>query len=673
MRALQLRLITVIGVLVFTSDCRSQSPTDKGITEINDVIADADKDGVIDLLGQKVKIRASVTTEYFNAFRGDLREYRAYVQDDSGGLRIVAPTRGLLRKLVHGVQADIYGVVDQYKGCPCLKIDSITYFRPAKIIEPREVSLDNFDGEAISGQLIKVHGRVSYSDKRYYLGDHDDLEDKEENKLRLFLRPSKNYVPFIAQVSAGLTVDVIGIAEQYVTEAPFKNGYRIRPRQLEDIIIEAPPWSRRILGITLWTAPVLLIFGLLMYTWRTRRANKQLESPQTQRTQALGTLAGGIAHEFNNYLLAIMGFAEIAKMELDKNSPSIQHLDQVLEAGQRAKALVEQILSFGRTEGSELVLVNARQTIEEGMVLVRAIMPSTVIVRTDFTCTNEVIMADRGELSQLLLNLGTNSSHAMPDGGSFSVSATPVEISDKQCKQYNLKAPGSYILLEVEDSGIGMDEELLSHIFDPFFTTRGRSEGTGLGLSVVHSIVDRHDGGISIDSSPNQGTRFRIYLPIELVSFEDISNETSTDTESSRADFSSATSIANPELRSHPSQQILIVDDQKHIVQLVARLCKSLGHEVTSTQNAAEAESLIRDNPTTFDLLVTDMTMPVMTGVQLAQRAHALAPDLVILLMTGNDNDLERDELARAGIESVITKPFGFKELANSISDLLSK
>jgi signal transduction histidine kinase/CheY-like chemotaxis protein len=673
MRALQLRLITVIGVLVLTSDCRSQSPTDKDITAIIDVIADADGDGVIDLIGQQVKIRASVTTEHFKALRVDLREYRAYVQDDSGGLRIVAPARGPLRKLVYGVQADIYGIVDQYNGCPCLKLDHITDFRPAQIIEPRKVSLDNFDGEALTGQLIQVHGRVSYSDKRYYLRLNDDLEDEKEIKLRLFLRPAKNYVPFIAKVREGLTVDVIGIAEQYVTTAPFKNGYRIRPRQLEDIIIEAPSWSRQALSITLWTAPVLLIFGLLMYTWRTRRANKQLESPQTQRTQALGTLAGGIAHEFNNYLLAIMGFAEIAKMELDKDSPSTQHLDQVLEAGHRAKALVEQILAFGRTEGSELILVNARQTIEEAMILVRAIMPSNIIVRTNLSCTTEVIMADRGELSQLLLNLGTNSNHAMPNGGSFSVSATSVEISDEQSRQNGLKTPGSYILLEVADTGIGMDEELLSHVFDPFFTTRGRSEGTGIGLSVVHSIVDRHGGGINIDSSPNQGTRFRIYLPIELVSLEDITTETSTDTESSRPEASSTTSIATPQLQSHPSQRILIVDDQEHIVQLVARLCKSLGHEVTSTQDAAEAESFIRDNPTTFNLLVTDMTMPVMNGVQLARRAHTLAPDLSILLMTGNDNDLEREELASAGIESVITKPFGFKELAERIGDLLSK
>ena len=646
----------------------SQDPEADHIDKIGDMIRDEDHDGVIDSIGTRVKIRGAVTTESFAAFRGDAREYRAYVQDDTGGIRVTAPKQKPLSRLLIGIDAEIIATVDQYNGCPYLLLEKITRYAPTSPVEPRNVDLNSFDGEASCGQLVEVHGEAYHEDGRYFIGDHDG------KKLRLFLRPAKNYVEFIAQLATGRTVRAVGVVEQYDTsDEPF-DGYRIRPRQFDDLeILPATPMSR-VMGVLPWILGGLIMLGLSVYALRSRRANRIHESPQAQRTHALGILAGGIAHEFNNYLLAIIGFTEIAKIDLPDNSSAGEHLDKVLEASERAKVLIEQILSFGRSEESELAPLNARDAIAQATVLLRAVMPSSIFVQTQYRCTDEVIHADRGQLSQLLLNLGTNSSHAMPKGGKFTIALTRVDVTNEQCKGLDLKVPGPHILLEVSDNGIGMDEELVKHIFDPFFTTRGRTEGTGLGLSVVHGIVQRHSGSINVDSAPGKGTRFLIYIPIALQNIEDLQD---AKPDSQRPPEPLAETPGQPKptptslSQDRADQRILIVDDQTHIVQLVERICKSLGYQVTSTQSAATAETMVVQNPDAFDLLITDMTMPIMTGLQLANSAHASAPEMRILLMTGNNNAISESEAVNAGIDAMISKPFGLQELAQAIESLL--
>lgn len=650
-------LISLLCLPICATHASAQTDDKPALIKLKTATMDADGDGMIDLDGKTVRIRAAVTAEYFPALRKDSREYRAYVQDRTGGIRLVATRSKPLRDLVVGVEAEITGTLGQYRGTPFLRVTAVDSFRPSAEIRPLATTLENWDGEALTGQLVTLSGPVFYEDRRYFIGT------SEGPRIRLFLRPSKNYVPFISQVRDGVDVHATGIAEQYTAGDKLEGGYRIRPRALSDLsVIEQSAGLQTVLYLGL----AALLLGGSWFTWRHRRNKLRLESQKNQRIHALGTMAGGIAHEFNNYLLAIMGFTELARMEV-KQGGTRDHLDQVLEAGNRAKALIDQILSFGRSKDIELAPTNVREAVEEAVVLLRAIVPASIAVRTDLHPGDSIIEADRGQLSQLLLNLGTNATHAMPNGGEFTVSLQHIVIANAQSKELSLQ-PGPHVLLEVSDNGAGMDKETLQRIFDPFFTTRGRTEGTGLGLSVVHGIIKRHNGAVKVDSTPGQGTTFRIFLPI--------ASETTPNQIAAASAKGPVAIPPPPEEAPKPAKtngiRIMVVDDQDSIVQLVSRLCRSLGYVVTATRDAAEAESMFRSDPAAYQLLITDQTMPTMTGMELSERIRQIAPNVPVLLMTGNTNTVTDEGLFRAGIDSVINKPFGYDELSRHVEQLLA-
>ena len=651
-------------------------PIKVGLISVAKAVVDEDGDGRPDLEGEVVCIRGSVSAELFPAFCGDDREYRLYVQDETAGIRIVSPSAQPLRGLLQGIEGEIVGRIGQYNGTPFLRLDRIVKYRPSAPVVPKQVELEGLDFEEMCGQLVRLSGPLVYEGTRYYLGTD------EATRLRLFLRPSKNFVPFIAQVREGLTVAIVGIIEQYDPAPPWQGGYRIRPRKLADLEVLSPFWM---MAPARYTAYVLLgglVIAVAFLTIRWRRAKRQFESPQAQRMRALGTMAGGIAHEFNNYLLAIVGFAELARNELDESSLAQEHLEQVLDASRRAKELIVHILAFGRQKDSELEIIIAGDAIEEGVRLLRAVMPASVIVRSDLGKGEEQIAADRGQLSQLLLNLGTNASYALPEGGDLTVSMESVILGVKQRRELGLSQDRPHLLLEVSDNGVGMDAETLSHIFDPFFTTRGQAEGSGLGLSVVHGIVKRHRGAISVESVRGRGTTFRCYFPIESKLVDSVAELPVPQPVKAvegvvvigpihDGDRDTASRLAASDFQAS-GRRVMVVDDHTTIISLLNRLLRAQGFEVTVFSDPVAAAMELSRNPDDFDLLITDLTMPRMTGLELARKAHELRPGLPVVLMTGNASNLTDEILKLAGVHVVLDKPFRQQDLLGAMTNALS-
>ncbi len=367
-----------------------------------------------------------------------------------------------------------------------------------------------------------------------------------------------------------------------------------------------------------------------------------------QKMEAIGTLAGGIAHDFNNILTAISGYAELAKLEIDNREAVLDHLQAVTEAGRRVTALVRQILSFSRQREQERKPIQLWPIIDEAMKLLRATIPSTIEFHVSLVRQAPTVLADPTQIHQLIMNLATNAAHAMRErAGRLSVLLDVHEIHPDEAGLAAGLQPGRYLRLQVSDTGHGMDPITLNRIFDPFFTTKGPGEGTGLGLAVVHGIVQSHDGVIQVSSEPERGTRFVVYFPVHL-----------------------GEAIEPPSLPDHAprgrGQSILVVDDEAPIANMVKRIFERLGYRVTAVTAPAEALERLRSDPHHYDLLVTDLTMPYMTGTELAQHALRIRSDLPVVLTTGFVASLTPDRVRALGIRQLLPKPLTLQGLANA-------
>ncbi len=382
---------------------------------------------------------------------------------------------------------------------------------------------------------------------------------------------------------------------------------------------------------------------------------KKLEEQlrQAQKMEAMGTLAGGIAHDFNNILAPILGYSELALTRLSPSDPLATDLQQVNKAAGRAKNLVQQILAFSRQAPHEKKPFQPHLVIKEALTLLRASLPSTIEIREDIPLDCGTILADPTQLHQIIMNLCTNAYHAMREtGGVLGVSLAKVTIEDNSSTTSSELAPGNYVVIEVSDTGCGMEKKTIAHIFEPYFTTKSKGEGTGLGLSVVHGIVKSYQGQITVYSEPEKGTSFHIYLPriAGTPSFaEGVSSETiSTGTE-----------------------RVLVVDDEEMISIMLQLILQSLGYQVTFSCNSLEALALIAQDPQAFDLLITDMTMPNLTGFELAQKALAIRPDLPIILCTGFSELLNKEQAQALGIRTYLMKPVSVRELGLAVRNTL--
>jgi len=372
---------------------------------------------------------------------------------------------------------------------------------------------------------------------------------------------------------------------------------------------------------------------------------------QAHRMQSIGTLAGGIAHDFNNILSAIIGYTELTVDYLEKGSLPYNNLQEVLEAGERAKDLINQILTFSRQSEQDLKPLQLKLIINEVLKLIRATFPSSIEIRKDLT-SDAAILGDQIKIHQILMNLCTNASHAMQEkGGMLSVSLSEVELdSSFIVKHFDIK-PGSYLKLSISDTGHGMSASLMGHIFDPFFTTKEKGKGTGMGLSVVHGIVKSHNGTIYVYSEPGEGSTFNVYLPIIEKQLE----------QKIRAEKPIPTG----------TEHILFVDDEESLIDMGKQSLVSLGYNVTTRISSIEALELFKTQPDAFDLVITDLTMPNMTGDELAEKIMAIRPDIPVILCTGFSTRITEEKAKSMGIKAFIMKPMIRKDIAETIRKVI--
>jgi PAS domain S-box-containing protein len=384
-----------------------------------------------------------------------------------------------------------------------------------------------------------------------------------------------------------------------------------------------------------------------------RQAQRAEQLRHAQKMEAIGTLAGGIAHDFNNILAAILGYTELTLHEVPQDSLARSHLQRVLTAGSRARDLVQQILTFGRKREPEPKPLHLHTIVKEALQLLRASLPATIAMRQDLAEDAGMVLADPTQMHQVLVNLCANAEHAMRHtDGVLEVQLDAVELDATCTDQYPTLHPGPHVRLTVRDTGHGMTPEVMGRIFEPFFTTKDVGQGTGMGLAVVHGIVTSHNGAITVQSAPEQGTTFVIYLPRVA------------------ATSSAVVPQAEPVLTGKGC--ILFVDDEDAIALWGQELLTQLGYEVVVNTSSLEALAIFQAAPEHFDLVITDQTMPHMTGEILAAKLQDIRPDIPIILCTGFSHSIDAEKAAAQGIDAFLMKPLLARDLGVAIQQVLA-
>lgn len=377
------------------------------------------------------------------------------------------------------------------------------------------------------------------------------------------------------------------------------------------------------------------------------RLKLQAQLQQSQKMEAIGTLAGGIAHDFNNILAAVLGYTELALGAVPKDATVQRYLSQVFDAALRARSLIHQILTFSRETGQAESPIQVVPIAKEALRLLRASLPATIEIRQDFQ-SELAVMGDPTRIHQVLMNLCTNAAHAMrKKGGVLDVSCRDVFLDSDFTDRHPGLSPGPHLRLTVSDTGHGMSRFVADRIFDPFFTTKKKGEGTGLGLSVVHGIVKGLNGQIMVYSSPGKGTSFEIFLPAIFI------------------EGMETTSLEGPIPKG--TEHILLVDDEISLIEATTDILESLGYEITGMTNPTEALDVFRAEPQGFDMVITDMTMPQMTGDRLAEALLKIRPDLPVILCSGFSASLNGKDVTAMGLRALLRKPILKRDIAVAI------
>ncbi|MGD8549522.1 MAG: response regulator [Desulfobacterales bacterium] len=380
---------------------------------------------------------------------------------------------------------------------------------------------------------------------------------------------------------------------------------------------------------------------------------KELEAQlrQAYKMESIGTLAGGIAHDFNNILGIILGNTELAMDDVPEWNPARLNLEEVRTASLRAKDVVRQLLSFARKTGPERKPININSVITGALKLLRSSIPTSIEIRSNITKESQVILADPTQINQVMINLCTNAAQAVEDeDGVIEVILEKVALEESTAQYYGL-SPGLYARLTVNDTGHGIDPEIQDRIFDPYFTTREVGKGSGMGLAVVHGIVMNHDGTILVDSSIGKGATFKVFFPIvETEPLPEITTDEDLPT---------------------GKERIIFIDDEESILRMGRQRLERLGYMVESTTSPIEALALFRSQPDQFDLVITDLTMPKMTGDKLVKEILNIRPDIPVILCTGFSEKLDEEKAREIGAADYLEKPLDKRDFAFKVRKVL--
>ncbi|MGB2689264.1 MAG: response regulator [Desulfobacterales bacterium] len=381
---------------------------------------------------------------------------------------------------------------------------------------------------------------------------------------------------------------------------------------------------------------------------------KQLQ--QAQKMESIGTLAGGIAHEFNNVLFPIIGYTEMCMYDVPEDSKTRKNLAAVLKAADRAKDLIQQIQNFSTKGGQKRKPLKIQYIIKETLKLLRASLPATIDIHHDIDSTCKPVAADPSEIQQVLMNLCTNAYQVMEEkGGELEVTLQEVDLAPGDLPSKIDLSPGCYLKLTVKDTGPGLDQTEVQHIFDPQYRTSDRNVGAGMGLNIVHEIIRSYKGMTCISSDPDRGTTIDVYLPLMDTQSESIS------------EISAETHIPIG------TETILLVDDEEDVLEMMHLMLERLGYQVISTLNSVKALEIFQKAFKTFDLVITDQTMPKMTGIELIRELRLIQSDIPIILCTGFNEKITEDNTRHLEIGALIGKPVRIAEIAGIIREVLDR
>ena len=407
-----------------------------------------------------------------------------------------------------------------------------------------------------------------------------------------------------------------------------------------------------------------VIGSVVTFTDIARRRKGERESEelaaqlrQSQKMEAIGTLAGGIAHDFNNSLLAIMGFGQMAYEDAPEGTPLRDNIEEIIRAADRSAKLVDQILTFSRKTDEDKKPVELRNIVEEAMKLLRPTLPASIRIVCDFNGHPPTILADATQMHQVVVNLVTNAAMAIgSEDGEIEVTLEKCEIDHDFAAFHPPLRFGPHLRLRVCDTGCGMAPEILERIFEPFFTTKEVGKGTGMGLAVVHTIVERHKGAITVESKVDKGTTFTILFPERKVSAH---------IEAPIDEYLSAAG--------NGKGRILLVEDESTVLRLLTRALEGFGYSVVPMESSTKALMLFLNDPQSFDAVITDLTMPEMTGDVLVRKLLRARPDIGVILCTGYSEKMGREEALGIGVRRYLKKPFSIQALVESVQQVLQE
>jgi len=403
----------------------------------------------------------------------------------------------------------------------------------------------------------------------------------------------------------------------------------------------------------------LISFGgreVLCFVVRDITEKKALEDQlrQARKMESIGTLAGGIAHDFNNLLFMIVGNTELALEDMPKSNPAHANLEEIKSASRKAAGIVKQLLNFTRKTDQVLTPIDAVSVIEDALKFLRSTIPTTIEIRKRLPDMEISILADPIQISQIMMNLCANAFQTMEDtGGILEISVENVIIEEGAADSYPGLLSGNFFKLMVSDTGPGIAAEIIDRIFDPYFTTKDIGKGSGMGLAIVHGIVKNHDGFITVESEPGKGTTFSILLPVVIEK--------------------PVKEIEMIEKLPRGNETILFIDDEKAITNMIQEILERLGYQVETSLNPEEALVLFQSKSDTFDLVITDMTMPQMTGSQLAGKLMAIRADIPVIICTGHSSFIDEEKAKELGISGYLMKPVSMSKIAKAIRIALDK